>query len=266
MKAGSKKKNRSKVFKRYLTGSIWSGFAAKRGLKLLGYQLVFVFLFLIIGSALTFENDLLRIVSNLSLVAACGALLYMDGARHGEADVAYAEIAYQHKERGMAISPSEISRCFHPLKGGFTVLAGMLPVLILAGIHASLARLQTFSLGVLPNWVSAYEHRAGIGTALSFYNRHVQISAIDIIRIIIRMLIYPFVNMAGTENTPVLLLTDRLSPLLVLVIPALYAVGYIQGKNIRALVHGSISTNARRRRNKLLKTRKAQQQKTHDII
>lgn len=266
MSTGNKKSKRPKVFKTFLTGSIHSAFAIKRGLKLLGYQAVFVFLFLIIGSALTFENTFLRILSNLALVAACGALLFMDGAKHGESDVAYAEIANQHMEQGLPVSALERSHCFHPMKGVYSVIVGMLPVLILSGINAFFAKQQSFSLGVLPSWVSAFEHRAVIGPALSYYSRDVVIGALDIIRIVVRLLTFPFVNMAGAGNSASLLLIDRLCPLIVLIVPSFYAAGYYQGKNIRALVHGSILSNARKRRNKLLKARKAHQQKVHDII
>ena len=111
------KKKRALVYKPYLKGNWHSAYAARKGLRILMYYLVFVFLYLILGATLQFEQAALRIVTNALLVAVCAALLYMDGARLGESEVAFGEIAFARQESGKEVSAQDRDRCYHPLKG-----------------------------------------------------------------------------------------------------------------------------------------------------
>ena len=65
-------------------------------------------------------------------------------------------------------------------------------------------------------------------------------------------------NMLGGGDFGRLLLLDRISPLLTLIVPAFYGVGYLRGPRLRAMVHGNIRL-ARRRHNR--KERKAREQR-----
>ena len=259
-KARSKTKaEKTLVYKPYLKGNWHSGLAAKRGLKLLTYQLVFAFVYLFIGQALLFDALVLRVLINLMVVLGFAALLYSDGAKTGLDDVAFAEIALQRQEAGKAIDQADKDRCFHPLKGFFTAFVGTLPLVLLALAFAFMTSLQVHQLGALPGWVQAYERRADVGLALQYYHVSAPFSLVDALRIIVRLSIFPYINMAGAGSNHTLLLMERLSPLLVLIIPMGYGLGYQQGRRLRAGVHGAISTDSKRRVQKERRERKRRQ-------
>lgn len=253
---GNRGKKAPLVRKPYLRGHWRSRFAAKRGLKILGYQVAFVFLYLFVVQALYFESLALRLPLNLAVVAALFMLLYLDGTRDGANDTAFAEIAYGKQAQGKEASGSELDRCFHRMKGAFSVLVGILPLLLICVVFAFAATEQRYRLGALPEWVAAYEDRADVGLALQYYHQQEALVPQDLMRVAVRLLIFPFVNILGTENRQAILWMERLSPLLLAVIPSGYAVGYLQGENARARLHGEILAGVKKRRKRVKAERK----------
>ena len=76
-------------------------------------------------------------------------------------------------------------------------------------------------------------------------------------RVVVRMLIMPFVNMVGATNADGLLTLERLS-VLPMLLPALcYGVGYQQGVRVRTRVHTDIATGKRKRARKAKKQQRA---------
>ncbi|MHC1786281.1 MAG: hypothetical protein AB9880_04420 [Christensenellales bacterium] len=268
----NKPSNRSKrekalVFKPFLMGSWLSWFAARRGLKLLAYQMAFVFVYLFIGQALLFDSLYLRLASNLLVVLGFSALMYNDGAKAGLDDVAFAEIALQRQNQGKTAGKAELDRCFHPAKGFFTVLAGMAPLVLLCAVFAVIAQVQVYQLGALPSWLQPYERRADVGLALGYYRQSQAFGLTDGLRIAVRLIIFPYINMAGSGSRSTLLLLERLSPLLALIIPTGYALGYLQGKRLRAGIHGAISSDARRRvQRQRREKRRLQRQEPNNLV
>lgn len=261
-----KKKGPQPVYKPYLKGSVASKTAALRGRRILCYQLIFVLLYVMLGSVLSFESLALRIITNLFLVGACAALMYMDGTKQGEDDCAFAEIADSRLAQGKDVPDDDRDRCYHPLKGTFTFLVGMSPLVLLALVYAFMAKREAYVLQTLPSWVSGYTRQSEVGSALAYYNASYTLSFVDVLRTIIRFLTLPFVNIAGTYQYDAKLLVDRLSPLLVLIAPSFYALGYLQGPYLRALVHGNISSANKRRARREKKARQARRQKTNELI
>ena len=268
-KAKKTKNKRPLVYKPYLKGNVFDGAAVKRGLRLVAYYAMFAFLFLVVGSALQFSNTFLRVLMNLMMVAVCMAVLYMDGARLGEAEVAFGEIAYARKESGKTIEKKDLERCFHPLKCLTIILVAALPVILLTLPHAVTAVKQVYSLQSLPNWVSGYSSQAEVMAPLQYYQQDVSMSVLDVLRMISRILIFPFVNIATADNKDALLLMDRLSPLLACVPLLGFPAGYLTGPRSRAMVHGDISSNnkrAQRRKKKAIKARQARTPKKNELI
>ena len=265
-------KNRKKVtlkpvYKPYLRGTVASKTAAKRGLRILGYSLVFIFIYLLAGSAMSFENTLLRIGANSILLLLGAAVIYADGSNQGETDVGFAEIAQERLNEGRNVPKSEYDLCYHPLKGLFTMAVGMLPVFIVCVVYAVLAEKQGYSLGVLPSWVSTYESQGEIANALAYYHEKAPFELVDALRIIVRLVNFPFVTMAGIDNYDAMFLVDKLAPVLCLVVPVSYVIGYLRGPYLRALVHGSIRLNRRKhnkREKRVREQRKLQMQKKND--
>ncbi len=269
-KAKKKKQKRPLVYQPYMKGRWRTAFAARRGLRVLMYYLIYVFIYVVLGAVMSFDSMFLRVLSNGALVAACMLLQYVNGTKDGENEVALGEIAYQREQAGQKVDPTDVDRCFHPLKGWFTMLCGAaLPVLI-ALVYAVLARPQFYELQSLPSWVSAFSTQEDVYAPFSYYPTSVAVAPFDILRIVVRVLILPFANIVGAKDVQALLLIDRLSPLLV-ALPALgYPLGYLQGRRIRAMVHGSIAANTRkaqRRAKKAIKERRMRsQQKNKEII
>lgn len=255
--AKKKKTTKPQIKKPFLRGKPVSALAIRRGFRILTYLLLSTILYFFLGQLMVIEVPWLRILVNLVALGAFAGLLYSNGARDGEGDVSFAEIAYTRKQEGKPVSEEDLNRCFHPAKGFVTALAGALPVVLLCLVYAFMAVKDTYSLGALPSWVGAYESRADIGLALSYYHDYAGIGAADILRLFVRLLVFPFVNMVGSRNADALLLIERLSPLLVLIVPMFYGIGYLRGETYRSMVHGGIAANAKRTAQKQRKKKKA---------
>jgi hypothetical protein len=153
----------------------------------------------------------------------------------------------QEKEKGQEFTESERRICFHPMKGYLTALIGTLPFLILAVYLALNTSIQMTGAGTLPSWMQAYTKRSDIGNALVSYLQPEGMKLLDYIRALVRIMVMPFVNIAGAGNKAGILLIERLSPLILLLPAASYGTGYLTGRNIRTQVHTAISTNDRKR-------------------
>jgi len=71
----------------------------------------------------------------------------------------------------------------------------------------------------------------------------------------------------GADSNNALLWLERLSPLLVCIIPTGYALGYLQGKRLRAGVHGAIvSDRARRVQKERRERRRRQRQEPNNLV
>lgn len=266
--AKKKKPKKTLIYQPYLKGRWRTRLAAKRGLRVLSYYLIYIFLYVVLGAVMSFDSLFLRIVCNGALVIACVLLQYVNGTRDGENEVAIAEIAYQRRQSGQSVAPADIDRCFHPLKGWYTMLFGVALPFVIALVAAVTAQPQVYELQALPGWVSAFESQEDVYAAFSYYPTSGSLAPLDILRIVVRLVILPFANMAGADNAA-RFLVDRISPLLV-IIPAFgYPLGYLQGRRIRAMIHGNIATNtkrAQRKARKAIRERRARSQQKKEII
>ena len=122
---------------------------------------------------------------------------------------------------------------------------------------AVMAERQVTGYGALPSWVSSLQSRNELGDALVAYTVREGISAVDVLRIIVRICVMPFVNMVGAENRDAMLLVEKLSPILVLLPAIAYGTGYLQGKKERTRIHTGIAENRKSRARKERRARKA---------
>ncbi len=272
MQTNQTKKNKNKralVFKPYMKGNSYDGAALKRSLRLMAYFLMFAFLYLMVGSALQFSNAFLRVLMNLMMVLVCAAIVYLDGARLGEAEVAYGEITYIRQESGREVEEKDKERCYHPLKGVLIALVAAIPVLLLTLPHAFTAQKQVYALQSLPKWVAGYSTQTEVTAPLQYYSHPISITVMDILRMVDRILIFPFANIATVDNKDALLLMDRLSPLLACLPLVGFPLGYLTGPRSRAMVHGDISSSNKRqqrRKRKAIKARQARTAKKNELI
>ena len=241
---GEKRKESPKP---YLSGIPLGKMAFKRGIRIFFYLLISAFLFLFLGQLMSLGQGLVRVLINAAVLLAFASLLYMEGAKMGEDDVAFGEIAYNRRASGHVIPRGDLERCYHPAKGFVTAFAGVLPLLVVCLIFALIAQKQVYRLGALPDWVAAFERDRSVQLALEYYHESAPVLPENILRIIVRLLLFPYVSLFGPENADAMLLMERLSPLLVLLIPSSFALGYMRGPKQRALVHGDIANNTKRR-------------------
>ena len=128
-------------------------------------------------------------------------------------------------------------------------------------VLALVAQRQMTALGALPSWVSAFEGRTEIGNAVAYYHQPAALTVEDVLRVIIRVLMMPLVNIVNPYGADALLTLERLSPL-VMMVPALaYGVGYTQGVRARKQVHAGIAEGEIKRKKKEKRQRKAQQRR-----
>ncbi|MBR1585102.1 MAG: hypothetical protein IJ662_06145 [Clostridia bacterium] len=267
--AKKQKNKRELVYKPYHKGSWWDGGVVKKALKILLYYVMFVFVFVVVGGITTTESPALAWVINVLIIFLCAAMLFVDGTREGESQVMLGEIVHSRLETGKDVPQKDQDRCYHPLKGWVTALCGAALVIVIALAYAVQAKKQVYELQALPDWVTAYEKGGEVMLPLSYYQRSVGITVTDILRIVTRMLIFPFAQVARLYGADGLLLADRLSPLLAC-IPALgYPLGYLTGPRSRAMVHGDIKTNTKRyqrRQRKAVKARRQRTEKKNELI
>ena len=112
----------------------------------------------------------------------------------GENDAAFAEIMYARQESGRPVSEDDQARCFHPGKGMFAALVGAAPFVAFTIAYAVIARPITYTLGVLPSWTEALMRQSEFGDALRYYETVGTLGTLDILRVIDRAMIMPFIN------------------------------------------------------------------------
>lgn len=269
--AKKKKKRQKMVYKPYKKGPAFSSQTVKQALKLFPYFILFAVLYLLLGAALSFESDALRWTANILLVLVCVAITFVKGARMGENEAALGEIAYAREQSGKRVDPTDAQRCFHPAKGFVIYLLSALPVLLITVPFALMAKKQVYALQPLPSWVSAYFSQSAIREPLRYYDSAVNYTpgVVDYLRIVVRLLVLPFANIATTDNAGAMHLVDKLSPLLSC-LPAIgFPFGYLTGPRSRAVLHGDIAVGlrrARKKQQKAIQARREQPDRNDQII
>lgn len=216
---------------------------------------------LLLGTMAMWDIQWLNVLFNCALLLVIYGIYYQTGAGKGTAAVNQGEILFQQKEAGKAVGAKEQATCFHPLKGFLIGLIGLLPALACAVMLAAVAQKQYTGLGALPSWISALQRQTETAGALTMYAADTTMTMESTLRVIVRMLLMPFVNMVGSGNSDGLLMLERLSVLPMLLPGISYGIGYLQGVSIRSKVHTDIALGKRKRARKEKKRRQARNAK-----
>ena len=256
---GNKKRVIEEVKKPIIRGS-WHGRDAwKLALKRALSMFIVIFVYLIAGIMFTFNSFWGRILSSAFIVFVAAYYLYASGVAQGQTDAAFGEILYVRNAEGHPIPETDRERSFHPLKGVFAVLVGSLPFILFALVFACLTRETTYRLGTLPVWTEGLMAQSEFGDALAYYDHRAGMTAIDIMRVVDRAMIMPFINIASLWGSKAALLAERLSPLLLLAAPLGYALGYSQGLRVRTQINTGIKMGDDKKKRRERKTRKQRQ-------
>lgn len=237
--------------------------------KIISYTLMVAFLSLILGTVATDGSLLGRI---LSVVIALSFVLLegMEGASRAERNVTTSHmLTTRMKDNGYSPTNKELSTCYAPSKAILAALIAAAVPFALAVIVAINAKPYTYTMQDLPNWLTSYANREDVMGALVPYTNIGSAAAVDYIRIAVRVFILPFVSLfsAIEENA---FMIDRLSPLLTLIMPTAYALGYLAGPS---LYEKRMAQNEQAKKAKLKKIKRnkkkarknlAQQQQTRE--
>ena len=255
------------VVKPILTGSWHGRDAVKQSLKMLLNILFVSFLYVVVSLLMSFDSLVLRIVVGLMVVSGAVVYMYFNGMSVGQADAAFSEIMYLRDAEGKPVTARDRDRCFHPAKGFFTALLAALPFVLVALVFAFLTKPETYSLGSLPAWLTSYTRQSGMGDALAYYDRQSGLTTLMVLRIVVRSLTMPFINVAIKLSDTATLWAERLAPLWVLIAPLGYGFGYRQGLAQRIKVNTGIAIGDQRKIKRQRKERRARQQsKTPDRL
>jgi len=238
----------------------------RTGLRVLGYQAAFGFFGLMFAPMMMSASTGVRIPLIGLLILGGGLLMFMDGSYRGERDCAVTETLDKLAGKGeYEPTEAELAKRFRRSKGVLGALLGALPVLLLAVYVAVTAVPYAYTLQDLPPWLSTFMPRAEIGDALR-YLEDVRVTATltDYLRIAVRFVLFPYVGILGSLSDAGSLLLDRFSPLLVLIMPAVMAIGYQFGPGRRrkaVLAIAEAKNRPRRRLKKAVKQRAAPEKK-----
>jgi hypothetical protein len=248
------------VKKPFLTGSWYGKDVWKKSRAVLLGVLLVSFLYLILSLLLSFDSLILRIIFGASMVALAVLYYYYQGSSAGQGDTTFAEIMYQRDAEGQIVSDADRARCYHPMKGYFTALLGAAPYVLITLIFALLTVKEHYTLGTLPSWLTAYTRESGIGDALAYYAQRDGVTALVVLKVIVRCMTMPFINVAVKLGADAVLWCERLSPLWVLLAPLGYGLGYRQGPKIRNKINTGIAIGVQRKLRREKRDRKVRQQ------
>lgn len=254
------KKKIKPVVKPYLRGSWHGKQTTAKGLKSILSILFISFIYLLLGILLSFNAMILRVMMSVIIVSFAALYMFNQGTVKGEADTAYGEIMYQHQQEGKTVVEQDSERCYHPAKGFTIILIALLPYLLITLVFALMAQPIVYNLGVLPSWLDASAQQSHVGEALSYYSTQGSLQLIDILRIAVRAMTMPFINIAIPLGKTAVLWAERLSPLWITIAPIAYAFGYMQGPKLRIKINTGIAIGMRNKRRKERKARKARVQ------
>ncbi len=257
----SKKKNKTiePIVKPILYGT-WNSkeaykLAPKRTLSILLIALVYVFFSIMAG----FDNAVLQIILSIAIV---GVVFYFQcnkGMEAGEKDAAFSEILYERQTDGRNVTQEDLQRCFHPMRGAYATLLGAIPFLIVCIVYAFMAKPWSYQLGVLPSWTDSLLMQNEFSDAVSYYGVTHDLNLSDILRIIVRCLTMPFVNIASVFGKTQIVWVERFSAILMLIGPMGFGLGYSRGHALRTQINTGIAQGVEKKKRKERKARRQRQ-------
>ena len=245
------------VKKPYLKGSFCGKDAWKTVPKRFAGMLMICFVYAIASMIMNFDSLAGRIIVGVLIVGIALYYVFAKGMEQGTGDVGYGEMMYARQQEGKTIAKLDSERCYHPLKGFFEALLGALPYVLVALVFAVLTKPTVYSLGGLPSWTQEMMLQDEFGDALRYYQETHGMTALEILRIIVRIMCMPVMSVATYLGTDAALLAERLSPLFLLLPAAAYGIGYLQGPAQRERINTGIKIGVSKKQRKQQREKKA---------
>ena len=202
-----------------------------RVLPMAGRIIPLLILIIVLGLMFTavqaIEIYWLRAAISLAVTAVMMILLYSEGLNTGVLDVNASYAFMQAKADGRELGAKEDASCYHPVKAlcaAMTVFAVPLAISIYLALNA---REYTYTLQSLPTWLTqTYGIREDVMTPLAAYAQTAGMAIADWLRMFVRLFILLMINFFEDPQKMTAMI-DRLSPLMLMVLPAAYMVGYL---------------------------------------
>ena len=154
-------------------------------------------------------------------------LIYAEGLNQGVADVSSSRHYVQAVKSGRVVTGKEDASCYHPLKALCASLVVFGVPLALSFVLAFNAKEYTYTLQSLPSWLSGtYAVRDDVMAPLAAYGQVDGMGVLDWIRMLVRLFELVLVNLFP-DPQKMTASVDRLSPLMILLLPAAYMLGYL---------------------------------------
>ncbi|MEG0766541.1 MAG: hypothetical protein RR482_02390 [Clostridia bacterium] len=199
-------------------------------LRNFGYLAAIGFFAFMFAPVMMSETKWLRLLFDGALILIAAMLFFVEGSYKGERDCAMTALLDKRKrETGYVPDLTEQRKRYHAPKGLYGALLGAAPWFVLAVFVAVLAKPYTYILQDLPGWLGGYALRPEVGKPLQYYGQIYTVAPVEYLRVISRFSILPFVYLPGNLSDAGSLLIDRMSPLLVLILPLCNAIGYLFG-------------------------------------
>ena len=227
----------------------------KTALSILGYEVIFGVAGLLLTSSLSAASAALRMPLVGLIIAAAWALVALGGAAQGETDYTMTETLDKlAKKNGYVPSADEKAKRFSRGRAVLGAALGGLLLFAAALCVAVTAQPYAYSLQDTPSWLNSYMARPEIGNAVAYMQGTVVKSAwTDYVRVGVRFALFPYVSLLGEMTDAASLLFDRVSPLVSLLLPACYAIGYQFGPQRYARTKKAIEEAKSRPRKRLKK-------------
>ena len=179
------------------------------------------FVALMLTPVLVSESAALRTAFNVAFIVGAGWLFFSLGAARGEKDSA------SDAARSKTGKPASFYRPGNIWLGALIAAA---PWVIIGVVVALTAQPYTYTPQDLPSWLNAYMKLPEVGLPLAYYiDRQPAATALEWMRVALRFSIMPYVSLFAAGGDAASYMLDRLSFLPPLVLPALYAAGYLTG-------------------------------------
>ena len=203
----------------------------KRVLPMAGRLVPMVILIAIMGLMFTALQALeiywLRAVISAAVGAVMAILLYSEGLNSGVLDANASRNYVQAQEDGRKLTDAEDAACYHPIKALCAAMVIFGLPLVLSVVLAFNAKEYTYVLQSLPKWLTqTYGVREDVMGPLGAYGQSAGMAMLDWVRMFVRLFILVFINLFE-DPQKMTAMVDRLSPLMVSVLPIAYMVGYL---------------------------------------
>lgn len=207
----------------------WHKEVLPMALKVFWLVLAVTIMGLLFSALQSVQTAWIRLTCSALIVAGLLMMYFAEGLTLGTHDAQASRTYDKLVDKGATPTAREDAVCYQPLKALCAVLLVFGVPLILAVYLSATAKPYSYSLQDLPAWLTqTYGMREDIMAPLGAYVRSVSLTAVDWIRMFVRMMVMVFINffesplkMTGT--------IDRLCPLMLLLYPAAYMIGYLRG-------------------------------------